>query len=118
VRLDYSSLFNKDHLRHHHRDSQRQYLCGERLILSLYTSLGGPAGAYGAPLGDATASGNTYSQAFENGSIAYNAGDTVAVAHPNPRTPAISAFPTSGVPGSHLQLTVSDSRMAIRLRCR
>ena len=77
------------------------------LILSLYTSLGGPAGAYGAPLGDVTGSGITYSQAFENGSITYNIGDTVAVAHPNPRTPAISASPSSGVPGGRLQLTVS-----------
>ena len=77
------------------------------LILAYYTSQGGPAGAYGAPLGDATASGNTYKQTFENGTISYNMGDTVATGHPNPRTPAISAFPASGVAGSRLQLTVS-----------
>ena len=77
------------------------------LILALYGSLGGPAGAYGAPLGDVTVVGAAYNQAFENGSITYNAGDTTAVAHPNPRIPAISAFPTSGVPGSRLQMTVS-----------
>ena len=38
------------------------------LILSLYTALGGPAGAYGAPLSDVTVSGNvSHRQKFENG---------------------------------------------------
>ncbi len=76
-------------------------------ILALYNSLGGPAGSYGAPLSDQTLSGTVYSQTFENGSISYTSGAAVAVGHPNPRTPAISAFPASGVPGSRLQLTVS-----------
>lgn len=77
------------------------------LILSFYSSQGGPAGTYGAPLGDATASGNTYSQTFENGTISYNVGASVAVGQLNPRTPAISALPAAGVPGSRLQLTVT-----------
>ncbi len=76
-------------------------------ILTLYNSLGGPAGTYGAPLSDQTLTGTTYSQTFENGTITYSAGASAAVGHPNPRVPAISAFPASGVPGSRLQLTVS-----------
>jgi uncharacterized protein (TIGR03437 family) len=76
-------------------------------ILSFYNSQGGPSGTYGAPVGDVTASGITYSQAFENGTITYNVGDSAAVGHPNPRIPSISSFPPAGVPGSRLQLTVT-----------
>ena len=77
------------------------------LILATYTGLGGPAGAYGAPLGDETVTGLTHSQTFEGGSITYNMGDATAVGHPSPRTPTITAFPASGVPGSRLTLSVS-----------
>jgi uncharacterized protein (TIGR03437 family) len=77
------------------------------LILARYIALGGPIGAYGTPLGDETANGALHSQTFENGYINYTVGDAAAVDHPNPRTPAISAFPTSAVPGGRLMLSVT-----------
>jgi uncharacterized protein (TIGR03437 family) len=77
------------------------------LILARYTSLGGPAGSYGAPLSDEFSVGPLRRQTFENGYLDYTPGDAVAVDHPNPRTPAISSFPASGIPGSRLALTVS-----------
>jgi uncharacterized protein (TIGR03437 family) len=77
------------------------------LILARYNAVGGPAGAYGAPVGDETVTGNIHTQNFENGYINYSVGDAVAVDHPNPRTPAVSAYPASVVPGGRLTLTVS-----------
>ena len=77
------------------------------LILARYTALGGPAGAYGAPLSDETIVGSTHRQNFEYGYIDYTPGDASAVDHPNPRTPTISAFPASAIPGSRLTLSVS-----------
>jgi uncharacterized protein (TIGR03437 family) len=77
------------------------------LILARYTALGGPAGAYGTPLGDEVVMGAVHRQSFENGYIDYSAGDAGAVDHPNPRTPAISAFPASAVAGGRLTLTLS-----------
>jgi hypothetical protein len=87
----------------HHGET---YLVGG-IILARYNALGGPAGAYGAPLSDETSVGNTRRQNFENGYIDYTPGDAAAVDHPNPRTPTISAFPPSGVPGSRLTLSLT-----------
>lgn len=77
------------------------------LILGQYIALGGPGGLYGAPLSDELAAGSTRRQAFENGYLDYTPGDAAAVAHPNPRTPAISAFPPKVVPGGRLKLAVT-----------
>ena len=78
------------------------------LILARYNAVGGPAGAYGAPIGDETVTGGIHTQNFENGYINYSVGDPAAVDHPNPRTPAISLHtPASVVPGGRLTLTVS-----------
>jgi uncharacterized protein (TIGR03437 family) len=77
------------------------------LILARYLALGGPAGAYGAPLGDEAVAGTLHRQTFENGYIDFMAGDSAAVDHPNPRTPAISAFPSSVVAGGRLMLSLT-----------
>ena len=76
------------------------------LILARYTALGGPAGTYGLPISDETVTGQVHTQTFEFGYINYTVGDSAAVDHPNPRTPAISANPPSVAPGGRLTLAV------------
>ena len=95
------------------RAGQAYFVSGA--ILTLYQSVGGPAGELGIPVGDAVAANGVTQQNFENGTITYAAG-SAAQEHLSPRTPAISANPPSALAGSRLRLAVTGFNNGATLR--
>lgn len=77
------------------------------VILTKYLAAGGPAGELGVPLTDQFVTGNDNRQNFENGYIDYLSGSTVATENLTPRSPAVTANPTSGLAGSRVHLSIS-----------
>ncbi len=85
-------------------------------ILSRYQALNGPAGLIGLPITDAFVTGSVQRQNFENGYIDFTSGAAAALEHFVPRSPVISANPTSALAGSRLHLSISGFPDAATLR--
>jgi len=84
------------------RAGQAYFVSG--LILAAYAGAGGPAGSLGMPAGDQTASGAQYWQAFEGGTIGYQAGAASATVQAAPSRPAVVAAPAAVTAGGHAVL--------------
>jgi uncharacterized protein (TIGR03437 family) len=77
------------------------------LILARYLALSGPAGEMGVPLSDPVTTAGVARQNFENGYIDLQPGASAAVEHLSPRVPAISATPSTVLPGGRLHLSIT-----------
>ena len=96
------------------RAGQSYFIFGP--ILTRYLILGGPAGSLGLPTSDIVASGSVQRENFENGYIDFATGAAAAQEHLVPRTPTITANPTSALAGSRLHLSVSGFADGATLR--
>jgi uncharacterized protein (TIGR03437 family) len=77
------------------------------LILAQYLSAGAASGNLGAPLNDEyTNSSGLREQDFEGGSVSYASGAGAATVSLAPRSPVVTATPTSVLSGSFVHLTV------------
>jgi len=77
------------------------------LILERYVTLNGAVGSLGFATADEAAASGLRRQDFEGGYIEYATGDTQAKAVQRDRKPAVSAAPSSVLPGTRVRLTVS-----------
>ncbi len=77
------------------------------LILARYLALSGPSGEMGVPLTDIVTTSGVARQNFENGYIDLQPGASAAVEHLLPRTPTITANPTSVLTGNRLHISIS-----------
>ncbi len=76
-------------------------------VLARYLAAGGPSGELGVPLSDQFVTNGISQQNFENGYISYAPGAASAQEVLTPRTPSISANPTTALAGSRLHLAIS-----------
>ncbi len=76
------------------------------LILTRYSTLGGPSGSFGMPTSDEFVTAGTHRQNFEQGYFDYATGDAAAQEHATIKKPSISATPALAVAGSRVRLTV------------
>ncbi len=86
------------------RSGQTYFVSG--LILARYLALNGPAGDFGMPVSDEFSSGAQRQQNFEGGNLIYTPGDSKAVEHASPRTPAVVVSPASVTAGGRARLAV------------
>ncbi len=87
------------------RAGQSYFVSG--LILARYNALSGPAGILGLPVSDASQNAGRTEQSFEGGPIDFAPGDSVAVEHPAPRTPALTLTPSQVAPGGRVHVAIS-----------
>jgi uncharacterized protein (TIGR03437 family) len=76
------------------------------LILARYLALSGTAGALGVPTGDVFGT-TVLTQNFEGGYIDLQPGAAAAVEHFKPRRPAITATPSTVVPGGRVRISAT-----------
>ena len=78
------------------------------LILARYDALSATAGALGAPTSDiAVSTTGVQTQTFEGGTIDLQAGAAAAIEHLNPRRPALTATPSTVVPGGRVRVAAT-----------